>query len=138
MSWRKESQCDFHWRKGTFCATAHDKHSDTVEHKHTWNFKLSFSRHCDYDQDQDLLGQHAASIDIPSGSYELSLLSELPNLNNEKIETEDKAKSAEPRVHLKATYSDLADEIKDDHDEKLFNLKNVCKAILVLSEEHTL
>ena len=26
------------------CATAHDKHSDTVEHKHTWNFKLSFSQ----------------------------------------------------------------------------------------------
>ena len=91
----------------------------------------------DYDQDQDLLGQHAA-IDIPSGS-ELSLLSKLPDLNNEEIETEDKAKSAEPRVHLKATYSDLADEIKDDHDEKLFNLKNVIQSNLsTLGRAYTL
>ena len=55
-----------------------------------------------------------------------------------EIETEDKAKSAEPRVHLKATYSDLADEIKDDHDEKLFNLKNVVQSDLSTSrKEHT-
>lgn len=130
LSWRKESQCDFHWRKGTFCATAHDKHSDTVEHKHTWNFKLSFSRNCDYDQDSDLLGQHAASIDIPPGNYELTLLSKLPNLNNEEIESEDNVTSAKPRVHLKATDADLADGIKDDHDEKLFNLKNVIQSDL--------
>ena len=123
LSWRKESQCDFHWRKGTFCATSHDKHSDNINHNHTWTFKLSFLRNCDYDQDKDLLGQHAASIDIPAGKYEMKLLSKLPKA----IEMENKtalSSSMPPQVHLKATHADLADEVMDG-DDQLFNLTNI-------------
>jgi hypothetical protein len=125
LSWRKESQCDFHWKKGTYCATSHDKHSDTVSHNHTWTFKLSFLRHCDYDQDNDLFGQHAASVDIPPGKYEMKLISKLPRYIEMEKNKNASASSSSPKVHLRATHADLVDEIGDTEDDKVLNLQSI-------------
>ena len=118
LKWREESQCDFKWSGGTYCKTPHDDHADNTTHAHTWNFKISPKSNCDFDLDRDLLMEHAASADVPAGSYEFRMAS------NTTLATGNGATSL--KIHMLAVHAHLVEGTISE--EALKNVQKVSSA----------